>query len=427
MKAWQFSENAYPYLPPAESYPSIRVSLPNRHYDPKKGADLYDRFIDEWCIAEDEGMEIMLNEHHQTATCVDPAAPLVLAALGRLTKKARLLILGNPIANRRMPVRVAEEMAMCDMLSRGRIEAGFVRGVPYEISPANSNPVRMNERFWEALDLIVKAWTSHDGPVSHEGRFFHHRAINIWPRCYQDPHPPIWISTTSPSGAYTVGKRGYVQATFLTGFDETRKIYDNYRRGWRDAGRGNDVPIDRLAYAALVYVGKSEAEARAGAEKLLWYVTANKVAPQFANPPGYVPVQANVAILRGAEHPLSAFARNAGIEGAIQSGFMMAGTPDQVYRQFKQHYHRVGGYGHLLIMGQAGFLDHDDTVAGIRNFAREVYPRLKEEFPDTTVSGTASDAPLAFPNDLIPGGNSSVAGSGAGGQVLTPLGAARAG
>src|SRR4051812_5493896 len=100
MKAWHFSENAYPYLPPADEYPSIRVSLPNRVYDPEKGAALYDRFLDEWLIAEDEGMDIMLNEHHQTATCVDPAAPLVLAALARLSKKARLLILGNPIANR---------------------------------------------------------------------------------------------------------------------------------------------------------------------------------------------------------------------------------------------------------------------------------------------------------------------------------------
>ncbi len=87
MKAWHFSENAYPYLPPADEYESIRVSLPNRNYDPEKGAALYDRFLDEWLIAEDEGMEIMLNEHHQTATCVDPAAPLVLAALARLTQQ----------------------------------------------------------------------------------------------------------------------------------------------------------------------------------------------------------------------------------------------------------------------------------------------------------------------------------------------------
>jgi hypothetical protein len=66
---------------------------------------------------------------------------------------------------------------------------------------------------------------------------------------------------------------------------------------------------------------------------------------------------------------------------------MFAGTPDQVLRQIKKHWDYVGGYGNLLIMGQAGFLEHDDTVHGIRMFAREVYPRLKELYPDTTISG----------------------------------------
>src|SRR5689334_5608420 len=62
MRAWQFSENAYPYLPPADQYESIRINLPNRNYDPAQGSELYDRYIDEWLIAEDEGLEIMLNE-----------------------------------------------------------------------------------------------------------------------------------------------------------------------------------------------------------------------------------------------------------------------------------------------------------------------------------------------------------------------------
>ncbi|MBM3606919.1 MAG: LLM class flavin-dependent oxidoreductase [Alphaproteobacteria bacterium] len=422
MQAWQFSETAYPYLPPADSFPSIRVSLPNANYDPEKGAALWDRYLHEWQIAEEEGLEIMLNEHHQTATCVDPAAPLILAALARLTTRARLLILGNPIANRRQPVRVAEEMALVDILSRGRVEAGFVRGVPYEISPANSNPVRMNERFWEALDLIVKAWTSHDGPVSHEGRFFHHRNINIWPRQYQSPHPPIWVSTTSTGGARDVGQRGYIQATFLTGFDATRRIYASYRAGWRAAGFGQDVPNHRLAYAALVYVGQSEKEAHDGAEKLLWYVTANKVAPQYANPPGYVPVDANLAIMRGAEHPLSSFAKGASVEAAIRGGFLFAGTPDQVYHQIKRHYEYVGGYGHLLIMGQAGFLEHEETVAGIRNFSRHVYPRLKEEFPKSRISGVFGDVPPQPPEEHMLLSSSATKIDG---PLISQLGAAR--
>jgi len=389
MRAWHFSETAYPYLPPTDSYPSIRVSLPSKNYDPEKGAALYDRYIDEWLIAEDEGVEIMLNEHHQTATCVDPAAPLMLAAIARQSKKARLLILGNPVANRRMPVRVAEEMAMVDVLSHGRLEAGFVRGVPYEILPANSNPVRMNERHWEALDLIVKCWTHHDGPFSHEGRFFHNRAINIWPRPIQQPHPPVWVSTTSPGGAAQVGARGFIQATFLTGYDATRKVFDGYRKGWREAGRGQDVPVHRLAYAALIYAAESEERARSGAEKLLWYITANKVPLHFANPPGYVPAALNVQMARGgAGSPLGTFKRaNMTVDKALETGIMFAGTPDQVVQQIKKHYEHVGGYGQLLIMGQAGFLEHEDTVHGIRTFAREVYPQIKEMFPDNAISG----------------------------------------
>ena len=365
------------------------MSLPNRIYDPQKGAALYDRYIDEWLIAEEEGVEIMLNEHHQTATCVDPAAPLMLAALARLSKKARLLILGNPIANRRQPVRVAEEMAMIDVLSHGRLEAGFVRGVPYEILPANSNPVRMNERHWEALDLIVKCWTHHDGPFSHEGRFFHHRAINIWPRPIQQPHPPIWVSSTSPGGAAQVGAHGYVSGDLPHRFRHHQaRLSTPIAAAGARPGRGEHVPIDRLAYAALIYVGDTEARARAGAEKLLWYITANKVPQHFANPPGYVPVAMNVQLARGAQNVVSAFGtKQSTVDGAVEAGTMFAGTPDQVFAQIKKHWNHVGGYGNLLIMGQAGFLEHDDTVHGIRMFAREVYPRLRELYPDTTISG----------------------------------------
>ena len=190
MKTWFFTEDAYPYLPDQESYESIRVNLPNRNFYPDKGADLYHMYLDMWCAADDLGLEIMNNEHHQTATCMVPAAPLMLSILARETKRARLLILGNPIANRNQPVRVAEEMAMIDVLSRGRLECGFVRSVPYEAAPANVMPFRGTERLWEAHDLILKAWTTHDGPFNFEGRWFHSRHVNIWPRPYQQPHPP---------------------------------------------------------------------------------------------------------------------------------------------------------------------------------------------------------------------------------------------
>lgn len=395
MRAWYFTETAYPHLPPDSEYESIRVTLPNRLYDPKVGAELYDRYIDEWLYAESVGLDIMINEHHQTATCVDPAAPLMLAALARLTSKARLLILGNPVSNRREPVRVAEEMALADVLSKGRIEVGFVRGVPYEIAAANSKPFRSNERQWEAIDLIVKAWTSQDGPFSHEGQFFHHRNVNIWPRPYQTPHPPVWVSSTSPGGAKKIGSKGFVQATFLSGSKGTKDVFESYRKGWREAGRGQDVPIDRLAYSPILYTAETREKALAGADKLLWYVRSNKVPPHYANPPGYFPVEANVQFMRGKMPPVVAFLKNASIEEAIEAGMIFAGTPDDVLKQVSRFYEFVGGFGHLLIMGQAGFLNHEETTAGIRLFAREVYPRLKELYPDRSISGQFQKEPSA--------------------------------
>ena len=375
MRAWYFSENAYPYLPDRETYDSIRVSLPNRNYDPKVGAELYHRYLDEWQQAEDLGLELMLNEHHQTATNLNPSAAVVLGALSRITKKARLLVLGNPIGNRRDPVRVAEEMAMVDNYSRGRLEVGFVRGVPYELSPANSNPVRTAERLWEAHDLILKAWTTHDGPFNWEGRYFNYRQVNIWPRPYQQPRPPVWITASSTAQVDKVADNGHTVATFLTGFDGTKTIFDTYRK--RRAALGEPMDEDRLAYAALVYTGDTDEAGFAGARKLMWYLTANKVAPQWKNPPGYASLKVAAALLRGAS---TAFDRSSTLEQSIEAGIVFAGNPDTVYRQIRRHYEHVGGYGNLLMMGQAGFLEHDETVRGMTSFANEVYPRLKELF-----------------------------------------------
>lgn len=376
MRTWFFTEDAYPYLPDADTYESIRVNLPNRHYDPAKGADLYHMYLDLWCAADEIGLEIMVNEHHQTATCVVPAAPIMLGILARQTSRARLLILGNPIANRPQPIRVAEEMAMIDVISRGRLECGFVRAVPYEAAPANVLPLRGAERLWEAHDLILKAWTTHDGPFNFEGRWFHARQVNIWPRPFQQPHPPVWITVGSANSTIPVAQRKYTGAVFLAGYPRIREIFDGYRDAYRKA-HSEAAPLDRLAYCALMYISDDAKKARAGAEKVLWYMTSNKVPPQWSNPPGYHPPAVAAQIIQGrrggAGLPLSAT-----LEDQMARGNVFAGTPDQVFEQIKQFWEYSGGFGHLLMMGQAGFLSYDDTIKSMTLFHNEVYPRLKE-------------------------------------------------
>ena len=156
----------------AEPVPDSIEPCQNHNFDPELGAALYDRYLDEWACADEYGLNVMLNEHHATSTNLNPSAAVALGALARVTKRARLLILGNPIGNRRDPVRVAEEMAMIDCYSHGRLDVGFVRSAPYEFSATNSPPARMVDRLWEAHDLILKAWTTHDGPFNWEGQYF---------------------------------------------------------------------------------------------------------------------------------------------------------------------------------------------------------------------------------------------------------------
>src|SRR6266480_736842 len=141
---------------------------------------------------------------------------MALAILARETKRSRLLSLGTPIANRPDPVRVAEEMAWLDVLSGGRLEMGLVKGAPYEIAPANSNPANLMRRYWEAHDLILKAMSTTDGPFNWEGEFFHYRNVNIWPRPLQQPTPPVWMTGLSVETGRMAAERGHVVGTLLS-------------------------------------------------------------------------------------------------------------------------------------------------------------------------------------------------------------------
>jgi alkanesulfonate monooxygenase SsuD/methylene tetrahydromethanopterin reductase-like flavin-dependent oxidoreductase (luciferase family) len=370
---WFFSEAAYPDLPPEGSYDSVRVTLPNGVLDPKRAAAWWDEYLEEWRVASSLGINVMLNEHHGTATCMNSAVPVVAGIMARVTTEGRIVILGNPIANRKDPVRVAEEMALLDILSHGRLEVGFVRGVPYEISATNTNPTMMFERFWEAHDLIVKAWTTHDGPFNWQGRFFEHRQVNIWPRPYQQPHPPIWITTGSPGSAVPVGEHGYTMATFLSGIENTKQIFDGYREGWSRT-HDDEAPVDRLAYAALIFVGETDEDGVAGAEKLMWYVSANKVPSHFSTPPGYIVPEFRAIAARGG---MSKYAmRGKSVEEMMERGVVFAGAPDSVAEQINRFCEHVGPFGNLLIMGQAGFLRKDDVIGSLTRMANEVRPQL---------------------------------------------------
>ncbi len=389
MRVYHFTEQPYPDAW-GDHDGTLRVALPSARIDPHVAADLYHRYYDEWQLADELGLDIMVNEHHQTATCLSAASIVPLSILARITKRARLLILGYPIGHRNDPLRVAEELAMIDVISRGRLDMGFVKGVPYEFACSNQNAVEVVDRFWEAHDFIIKAMSTQTGPFNWESRFFHYRNVNIFPRPYQQPHVPVWVPTGSKGNARRLGELGHVIASLGTGW-ATRALYDAYREAYRAAGRG--VPgADRFSYLALVAVAETEQKARERAEQLATYPrTSGIVSAGFRNPPGYLSVEDNARMLLGQTAPrhktrdgraISYAAGN--VQDLIDAGVMFCGTPDQVYRQITEFCDHCGGMGNLLMMGHAGAMSHADTVANLTLFASDVLPRLQTYAQPTT-------------------------------------------
>jgi alkanesulfonate monooxygenase SsuD/methylene tetrahydromethanopterin reductase-like flavin-dependent oxidoreductase (luciferase family) len=383
MRVYQFTEQ--PYYPAWNDHSgSLRINLPNSKLDPDVASDLFNRYYDEWKICDELGLDVMLNEHHQTATCMSSTCIVGLSILARETKKARILVLGYPIGHRPDPLRCAEELSTIDVISRGRLDMGFIKGVPYEFPASNQNPVAVMDRFWEAHDFILKAMTHRGEPFNWEGEYFHYRQVNIWPRPVQQPHPPLWSTTNSRNQAHLLGEKGYVMATLGSGYG-TRPLYDAYRQGYVKKWR-KPAPPDRLAYLGLVAVAHDEAEARRRGDLVAGYLRTSAIVHiPYRNPPGYLSVEDNARMLRGFTQPRGTAKDGrpvdiyrCSVQDLIDAGVLFCGTPDQVYDQIVDFCTYCGGMGNLLMMGHAGFMTHEDTVSNLEIFAKEVMPRLKE-------------------------------------------------
>lgn len=403
MDAWWQCEIPYPFVDKAvlDASHSVRAVLPNSLCDPKVAATLFEEVMDEFLLCDDLGMNVVCIEHHAGINSLIGSNPVVTGMLARQTKKVRVLSLGTLISLRADPVRIAEEYVTCDVMTRGRFDIGFVKSGGTEFASANANPVNNEERFWEAIDLVTKSLTTHDGPFSWEGKHYTHRHVNIWPGPYQRPHPPMWAATGDPRSAAEVGRRGFRHVLVLRGPEGTKKAYEAHRGARAEAGLPK-VTTDNFAYAALVYVGDTDEEGIAGGEKLLWFLnTSLKSAPQFNRfLPGAAPPQAAPGLYRtrprapepglemkDAEKGVTTASQNAQklmsitAREAMEQGILFAGNPDSVHRQIMEFYDKVGGFGHLCLIGRSGYMTHEESKKGIRLFSTEVLPRLKEIAP----------------------------------------------
>ena len=196
MKFMWFHLMPYTELPDdfREKHPSVWVDIHSSLFDPKRAHHMYNDFMDELEYAASCGYDaICVNEHHSNGYGLMPSPNLIAASLSRRTTDTTICVMGNSLALYNPPTRVAEEFAMIDCISGGRLIAGFPVGTPMDDCFAyGQNPSQLRERYYEAHDLVMKAW-QHPDTFAFNGRYNQQRYVNIWPRPVQRPHPPVWI------------------------------------------------------------------------------------------------------------------------------------------------------------------------------------------------------------------------------------------
>ncbi len=351
---------------------SVRLTFPNAHFNPELGADLYNEYLDEYEFSEEVGFDgLMLNEHHNTPTCMGAAMNLEAAILARITKQSKIVLLGNPLPIFDNPIRLAEELAEIDMISRGRLVSGFVRGTGIESWATNTNPVHNRERFEEAHDVILAAWT-RPGPFRWEGKHFQYRVINPWALPLQKPHPPIMVpGTASPETVVWAAQHRYPYIVLGSFLEQTQELIQIYRE--TAEAEGYEMQPEHIGYLIRCFVADSHEKAQEQGKNFFWQNGAlNKQPREWMAPPGYATV--NVAGIRRLRAISRSFDSLAYAE-AQKNYQLVVGTPDQVIEKLR-YVRDLLGVGHLFLWSHDGYMSHEDTVRCIELMGKEVLPAL---------------------------------------------------
>jgi alkanesulfonate monooxygenase SsuD/methylene tetrahydromethanopterin reductase-like flavin-dependent oxidoreductase (luciferase family) len=358
-----------------KTYNSAWITLPNSYYDPKKGAKLYNRYLDELEYADQLGFDgVCVNEHHQNAYGLMPQPGVMAGALARRTKKVKIAILGRALPLLNNPVTVAEEFAMVDNITEGRFIAGFVRGIGAEYHAWSSNPADSHDRFHEAHDLIVRAWTE-TGPFAFEGKHYHFEYVNLWPRPYQTPHPPIWIPSQGSSETIEWASHPDRRYTYLQTFTPVAMLA-KYMQMYKDMAnhQGYEATEDQLGWSVPIYVGETDEIARREAKPHIENFLNKflRMPKEMLLPPGYLSLKSMMGVMQAK----SAIGGQQTIDTVMDKGMFICGSPETV-RQKLAEYHGQIGFGHLLALLQFGTLPAELTRKSMELYATEVMPYLR--------------------------------------------------
>jgi alkanesulfonate monooxygenase SsuD/methylene tetrahydromethanopterin reductase-like flavin-dependent oxidoreductase (luciferase family) len=344
-------------------------------FDASQAHRLYDDYLTCMAAAEGYGFDwVTCNEHHFSPYGMMPNPNLIGAALINRTTTAKIAVCGNliPLLN---PVRVAEEYAMLDVMSGGRLIAGFMRGVPHEYRAYNVDPNESWGRHREAVSLIIKAWTE-DEPFAWHGEFYDFDAISIWPKPMQKPHPRVILSgTNAESAAFAAEHHAMMGMAFNSDLSATRRNIDIYREeaqrhGWTPTAA--DILIGQSAVIA-----ETDDEARSMMLEALGFFNRMLTGPlrdaqlEVIDQTSYF---TDPALAKAFWNRIMA-QRVPSIDDLIAAGSIFCGSPKSVVEQIRRVHAELGN-GVFSLMLKVGNLPDEAVYRSMRLFKSDVLPHV---------------------------------------------------
>ncbi|MCB1208209.1 MAG: LLM class flavin-dependent oxidoreductase, partial [Verrucomicrobiales bacterium] len=381
MKFVWFNLMPWPDLPDdfRENHRSVWVDIDSKLFDPERANSLYHEYMDQLEFADEMGFDgIGVNEHHQNGYGIMPSPNIIAAGLARRTSNAAICVIGNSIALYNPPIRVAEEFAMLDVISGGRIISGFVRGIGCEYFNNPVPPADSTERFAEAHDLIIKAWTD-DGPFTWQGDHFYIPNVNIIPRPIQQPHPPIWIpGQGSLETLQFIARHRYTYMMVFSPLWFTKMAFDGLREECARLG----YEADKNMFNACVptYVAETDAQAHREAKAHLSWVfnTGLKIPDQFFFPPGYMSTKSfrnfMGQLMKGKVKPQAQLS----YDELLADRYIIVGSPETVKNQLGEYVETVGAGGMIGAGSPFGPMPNWMVMKNMQMYAEEVIPEFRE-------------------------------------------------